>query len=303
LPLICGMPPKSAHSTLEKRSLNKDLMTKKGAIKFGHAQLRYNCDKGYTLDGSPYGNSDNNNNFMVRCLASGQFQDVPGCQPVKCGQLPDVLYSTYPQNELVYPNKGTFDCDVGYTTTGKIDGTKSFTVMCEAFGGFGGSGGEGGTEGGDMKTCKPVTCGDPKQISEANHVLTEMFFPMSNKAVCMNGFSTDGSRGTDKKTFKIECTAQGNLITNPPSLFTNGGCKQIFCDASAVPEVSHSGITNFKPELKFGDYLNYKCEYGYSPTATYSPNTADNSFDVPCLATGFWPEGSDVPTCHPVECG
>jgi hypothetical protein len=303
LPLVCGMPPTVAHAEFTKDSLVKDYATKKGALKFGHPPLRYNCDKGYTLDGSPYGTSDNNNNFEIRCEASGQYQQTPACIPVVCGELPNVLYATYPSGEMKYPQKASYECDVGYTTTGKADGTKNFAVQCEAFGGFGGYGGEGGGEGGDMKQCMPVTCGEPSQIGQANHLLSEMFYPMKMNAMCLNGYSTDGSRGGEKTKFKLVCESNGQLVTDPLHLDVNGGCKPIFCDAENVPTVAQGGVTNFKGEMMYGFSLNYKCEYGYSPTALYSAMTKDNSFDVPCLADGLWPEGDDVPKCHPNECG
>ena len=113
----------------------------------------------------------------------------------------------------------------------------------------------------DVLICRPNKCGE--QVGEAVHILTEMFFSDKNKAVCQNGFSMDGTRGAAKKTFEIECTAEGKLITDPPNLFADGGCKQIFRDASEVPTVAQSEIANFKPQLKYGDSLNYKCEYGY----------------------------------------
>jgi hypothetical protein len=244
LPKICGMPPKVAHADFTKDSLVKDLLTKKGAVKFGHPQLRYNCHKGYTKDGSPYGSSDGNNNFEVRCEASGQFQETAECQPVICGQLPDVLNSVYPQSELKYPQKATYTCNTGFSTTGLLDGPTQFTVSCEAFGGFGGSGGDGGTEGGDMKTCKPLSCGEPKQIGNSNHLLTELFYPQKTTATCLNGYSTDGSRGSAKKTFDIVCESNGHLYTDPLHLDKTGGCKQIQCDASNIPSVPHSEVTN-----------------------------------------------------------
>jgi hypothetical protein len=303
LPLVCGMPPKVSHAEFTKDSINKDYTTKKGALKFGHPPLRYNCDKGYTLDGSPYGTSDNNNNFEIRCEATGQYQETPACIPVVCGELPNVMYSSYPSGEMKYPQKASYTCDIGYTTTGKSDGTKSFSVQCEAFGGFGGYGGEGGGEGGDLKKCLPVTCGEPSQIGQANHLLTEMFYPMKMNAMCLNGYSVDGSRGREKMVFELVCESNGQLVTDPLHLDKNGGCKPIFCDAMAVPVVEKGEITNFRGSLMYGDSLNYKCEYGFSPRAVYSAMTEDNSFDVPCQADGTWPEGSEVPKCNPNECG
>ena len=47
------MPPVADHADFTSDSLVKDLLTRKGEVKFGHPQLRYNCHKGYTLDGSP----------------------------------------------------------------------------------------------------------------------------------------------------------------------------------------------------------------------------------------------------------
>merc|ERR1719428_2540540 len=109
--------------------------------------------------------------------------------------------------------------------------------------------------------------------------------------------------GRAKTTFGLVCESNGQLVTDPLHLDKNGGCKPIYCDADNIPVVSEGSVTNFRGSLMYGDSLNYLCEYGYSPTAVYSATSADNSFDVPCLADGLWPEGDDVPKCHPNECG
>jgi hypothetical protein len=310
LPKICGSPPTVRHATIEKNSLIKDLMTKDGKIKFGHAQLRYNCDMGYTMDGSPYGSGSGegtNNYFDLRCRASGDFSDAPTCMPVLCGELPGVLNSDYPAGELEYPEKATYTCHEGHTTTGGKSGAGKFTIQCEAFGGFGGKGGQGGTEGGDMKTCKAVTCGNVPEIGKATHLRTEIFFPGQQFATCANGYSTDGTKSAKKRKFEINCNSDGSITTDPalPSAegFSLGVCVPIKCPASAIPSVAMGEVTNFKPKLVFGDSVNVLCKTGYSPSGEYSAEAADNSFDVPCLATGFWPEGDDVPKCHPNTCG
>jgi hypothetical protein len=158
-----------------------------------------------------------------------------------------------------------------------------------------------------MKTCKPTSCGKVPKIGKSTHLRKEIFFPGQQRAVCSNGYSTDGTKGGNKKTFLINCNADGSITTDPalpeaPGM-SLGSCIPIKCPAARVPTVANGDMTNFKPQLVFGDSVNYMCKTGYSPSGQYSAAAEDNAFDVECLATGEWPEEPDVPKCLPNTCG
>merc|ERR1719379_207198 len=208
MPRICGMPPDVEHATFDQKSLVTEHATKGGAVKFEHPPIKYSCNKGYTLDASPWGSGYNNGAFELRCQASGQFEVAPVCMPVECGAPPDVMHSSFPGAGLRYPEEVTYSCDTGYSLTGHADGKKAFTVQCEAYGGYGASGGEGG-EGGNMATCEIITCGEPKQIAKSNHPTAEMFYGHVVTGTCLNGYSTDTSASPTKFTYEIECKADG----------------------------------------------------------------------------------------------
>jgi hypothetical protein len=125
-PVVCGNAPILVNS---KSSIG-------GTIHFGQT-LTYECNVGYTLDGS----SDGLNEFTVPCLEDGSFQ-LPDstCSPVAV-TIPEVSnaelfkYAGSLVSEMdtaptaaTYPDTFTYKCKSGYTLNGKASGATKFST-------------------------------------------------------------------------------------------------------------------------------------------------------------------------------
>jgi hypothetical protein len=118
----CGSTPDKANARKSRTSATYDQKTK------------YTCEHGYTTDGTPNGDTD----FETTCQENGLYTEIPSCQPVGCGQPPEVANSMRPGGELTFSESVSFGCFEGYTMTGNAGGATSFALQCQHDGKFGG---------------------------------------------------------------------------------------------------------------------------------------------------------------------
>jgi hypothetical protein len=75
-------------------------------------KIKYECEKGYTVDGSAKGDS----HFSVGCQADGQFGALLQCLPVTCGEPEDVANSFRESGQVYFPQKRAYKCFDGFST-------------------------------------------------------------------------------------------------------------------------------------------------------------------------------------------
>jgi hypothetical protein len=203
--------------------------------------------------------------------------DLKLCERVECGEVPEVdnvvsmaATGLYPwsRSKAVFEETVEFLCADGYSTTGELDGPRSFTIMCQA----------------DEKysapqQCLPISCGAPEPAGGANPVSSApAAFGQTVDYSCPHGFGPD--------SFERTCMANGRYS---PAI----ACEPRACGlAPLFPRANnaHDGI------FFFGQTVEYRCAEGYSTDAA---NPAAVDFALECLADGW---DTAVVGCVPVTC-
>jgi len=173
-------------------------------LKFGD-KVTYTCADGYSTDGKF---SEESLSFSVRCESSGRLsQAILGdkeCTLIRCDnwQRPVVGFSTQktPSERFYeYGDVLLFECDPGYTTTGKLDGPTTFEVQCRKDGTF--------TE--EHDNCLPIHCNIPEV---AHSIPSSGYEPVLFSTVvlysCMDGYV---AQGMAMAQFAGVCGAKGQL--------------------------------------------------------------------------------------------
>jgi len=252
-PVTCGHAPgipHAAHSGLKKYYLQKET---------------YECQQGYTVDGTPEGSSS----FAVDCTHHGNFSEGEACQPVQCGGLSEYpnAHTNTPDYErnFSYPEIAQIGCMPGYTTNGKVGGPDHFVVQCKHLGDF--------IPIYNYPLCKPVPCGQAnnKKNSEVPPPVGLSVFNESVGYTCKAGYSMDGKPEGDTE-FSVDCQSNGKF---------SGGktdCKDIdYCfddpcgtqgkchDCSQNPDKCTTAFLEPGVGDKFKDQYSCLCNKGHEP--------------------------------------
>jgi CUB/sushi domain-containing protein len=189
-PVVCGLPP-----------VKNDAVTVPEAVQavkidFTSDPVTYQCLAGYTLDAQAGGP----NHMTTECQADESFTDMPdSCQPVECGDAPEVDKAKMDAKSAVFGEIITYNCDEGHTVDGTSAGDAHFTISC--------------LETGELSlalSCLPVVCGEPDQAQNAFRPSGSLHFKQKVMYECFEGFSLDGdSKG--KKDYDLECKADGSF--------------------------------------------------------------------------------------------
>jgi len=273
LPKECGSPPTVEHAAVQNGG---------GSVFFDSEPVQYMCGEGYTLGGDAEGE----NEFVVPCLATGMFQELPTCDPVKCFEPPAVKNSKpSTQNELTFSETVTYNCAEGYSSDSSVDKSKlSFTATCGHEGFFT-----------DMLACQKIRCTESVPEQD-NAVVFEngetLLYGETAGVVCLKGFSKSKD-DRSKRNAQIVCLADGSLKLpqNP--------CQLIDCQASAhagsQPAIAHAQNSG---STLFGEDLTSTANEGYSLDGTA---TGENSFFMTCQSNGdFGP--APFPEFQRVQC-
>jgi len=131
-PVKCGSPP----------SMPKSRPSIAGNVFYGQ-NVMYNCDTGYTLDGTPRGSTQ----FRRDCKVDGSFSSTSEtCKPIAAGPAPTIRHATMSEYagrpvemfppQVYYPNGLEYRCNAGYSTTGSSTAPTKITARVNSIGTF-----------------------------------------------------------------------------------------------------------------------------------------------------------------------
>jgi hypothetical protein len=267
--VVCGLPPEVTHALTEP-------LHDAGVKATYGAKVLYACKEGHTFDGTPTGK----NHFSIDCQASKQFTETQSCEPIKCSSLPEVAHSSSSSSNAIFNESVRFDCDSGFTVDGSADGDRGFTVTCQDTGAFG-----------EPQACKPVICGEPDTVANAQRPSGSKHYQETVKYKCYDGFTLDGEKNGPTE-FEAKCQDNGKFTKLDQ-------CMPKIC---GDPEKEINIFwANHKDEGKihYPQVTEVICKDGYTVGGDAGGAT---SFVVKCLASGEF-ERVDERTCQPVRCG
>lgn len=266
-PKSCGIPPKQPNAL----SIHAEV--------FYPHQVRYTCEKGYTLNGKVTGVTS----FFSECRVDGTFTAIPErtkCKPVACGTAPTVAHGDRVPGAdgklldfLHYPERAKFRCKEGYSVDG-FGQVKELDVGCEHNALFS-----------HVLECKPTLCGIAVSLSRATTLTNDrarmIVYQETVKYQCDKGYQlADG-----QMEFMSMCADTG-ILSN------QRGCVPVSC--GVPPVVAHASVTS--GEIVFPQRVTYSCDVGH--TIDGDPHGAD-FFTVICQAHKQF----SVPgKCQPVHC-
>ncbi|XP_019863662.1 PREDICTED: CUB and sushi domain-containing protein 1-like isoform X3 [Amphimedon queenslandica] len=209
-------------------------------------QTAYQCNAGYTLEGSE----------TIYCQNDGTYSDkAPTCQRIDCGDLSDIAngeVSIAPDTML--GSNATYSCNDGYTLQG--DSVRT----CQASGQWSGS----------EPTCTPVDCGDLDNPENGwVHISPNTLLGGQALYRCKLGYelSSDVVR---------TCQASGQWSGSAPT------CDPIDCGDQ--PTSDPNGQIESTEGTSLGDKTTYSCNTGYflvGSATIYCQNDKTYSDDAP----------------------
>jgi hypothetical protein len=267
--VTCGTPPRVAHAMTEP----VELQTTKSYYK---ETVKYQCLDGHTLDAHHEGP----NHFDIGCLADKSFTNTKECKPIECGTPPSVLHALKEGDTAVFNESIKYECEEGYTVDETPHGDKHFYVTCLNTGDYG-----------LPLECKPVKCGEPDQVANAQRESGIRHFGDLVKFECFEGFTIDGKPESTTE-FEAECKKEGKftgletcnpkICGHPPSLLS--------ALHSTIPDMGN---------VHYPNGAEITCLDGF----TIGGNPEGNiSFIVTCEDTGKFAMYNKE-SCEPVLCG
>jgi len=236
--------------------------------------VRYTCEAGYTIDGTPSGDAS----FGVSCLATGQYGEASKCRPVNCGEPDEVSNSHRPDGALVYQQSVTYTCADGFSLDGLDHSVTEFKVKCHQDGSLDALG-----------ACLPNVCGEPPARINALYATEsdegEVSYPRVTEVACRDGYTVDGSPDGNM-SFTVACTAMGKFETyqytecqpvrcGPPPEMPNATLERV-----SSPAYMHRADREF---LNYVEKAFFQCLPGFS---TGGEPSASKEFVVECLPSG-----------------
>jgi len=267
--VICGIPPQVDHASTEPVEL-ADTKASYGS------QILYACAEGHTLDGSATGK----NHFSIECQASKAFTEQKTCEPIKCDNVPQVAHAAADKTKATFNQSVRFDCATGTSVDGTADGDRSFSITCQSTGTFG-----------EAQACKPISCGQPDDVPNANRPSDSLVYEESVKYHCFEGFTLDGEKDGPTE-FEAKCQENGKLTK----------LDQCLPKVCGHPEDEINVLwasTKDEGAVHYPSSTDIICKDGYTVGGDAGGKT---SFVVRCMASGEF-ERVDERTCQPVKCG
>uniref|UniRef100_A0A8D0BPV5 CUB and Sushi multiple domains 1 n=1 Tax=Salvator merianae TaxID=96440 RepID=A0A8D0BPV5_SALMN len=186
--------------------------------------LRFSCEMGYQLRGSP----------ERTCLLNGSWSGLqPVCEAVSCGNP-----GTPANGKIVYSDGISFSSSViyacweGYKTSGLT------TRHCTA----------NGTWTGTAPDCSVISCGDPGELSNGIQLGNEFTFNKTVTYQCNPGYLMEPVGAST-----IRCTKDGTWNQSKPI------CKAITC--GPPPQVLYGKVEG--SDFYWGSSVSYSCADGY----------------------------------------
>ena len=93
---------------------------------------------------------------------------------------------------MFFPEIVAYECETGYTTTGLVSGSTTFTSACMATGIFA-----------STSFCRPVSCGVYDDVNGS--------YPSSTTVTCNTGHTTVEGDPNGASTYSVSCGSDGSL--------------------------------------------------------------------------------------------
>jgi hypothetical protein len=245
------------------REMNKAKPAGTGVKKFKD-ELKYTCDKGYTLDGQP----KTLNTFTLMCSHDGTYVftgTAQACQPVTCGPRPTIEHSVGATGEMKFDSpQSVHTCDPGYTQA-----AGAVKVKCTADGSY-------EYVGKGTKKCQPMKC-EVKSVAKSKSDVTAVVHPNKVTYTAEPGYEF----APNENTAIVQCDKKGSAI-NP--------AKPIKIECEVTPKLRDwpHADTQKVDKLKFQEELKITCDKGYSLDGTGKGKLqqpvkckADKTFETP----------------------
>lgn len=196
-PLTCAASPPSLTNGELKTNHN-------GPVQY-LTTLRYECNNGYTTDGTaPRAKAQ----FKVKCLVMGVLEAMSACYPVNCGTAPwqahaDLL-SPGGWDHVKFGTNARYRCHTGYKIGGSGNGAKEFTRGCQDNGLFTSAPG----------SCQPVRCGSPPSQNWAiPNMIGNVNYGENLRYLCWLGF-TINQKAFGPVWYGKTCQENGQFSSN-----------------------------------------------------------------------------------------
>ncbi|XP_078301352.1 CUB and sushi domain-containing protein 1 isoform X1 [Panthera onca] len=214
-PGFCGDPGTPAHGS----RLGDELKAK--------SLLRFSCEMGYQLRGSP----------ERTCLLNGSWSGLqPVCEAVSCGN------PGTPTNGMIVSSDGVlfsssviYACWEGYKTSGLM------IRHCTA----------NGTWTGTAPDCTIISCGDPGTLANGIQFGTDFTFNKTVSYQCDPGYLLEPVTSST-----IRCTKDSTWNNSKPT------CKAVTC--GRPPQVQHGKVEG--ADFHWGSSISYSCVDGFQPS-------------------------------------
>jgi len=236
--------------------------------------LVYECDVGFTLDGTPAKLDTSNTVFRTSCDAEGEMSRTSSpCQRVSCGfPTPALRMTWFPNKAGVFEDVVKYTCEEGYTMNQEPDGQAEFSITCLATGAYEAFPG----------SCLPVKCGvmPPGPHDKIVKDCTETkicTYDMDTEFECDPGYSVDAEDDPTSRQFagfSVRCLKTGNFTDIPPCLNIDN-CKGKTCGGHGTC-VDH--------DMPTGDAMldwHCACDLGYENSTVGDDKVCTNINDCP----------------------
>ncbi|XP_075413304.1 CUB and sushi domain-containing protein 1 [Tenrec ecaudatus] len=211
-PGFCGDPGTPAHGS----RLGDELKTK--------SLLRFSCEMGYQLRGSP----------ERTCLLNGSWSGLqPVCEAVSCGNPGTPTNGMILSSDgLLFSSSVIYACWEGYKTSGLM------TRHCTA----------NGTWTGTAPDCTIISCGDPGTVANGIQFGSDFTFNKTVGYHCNPGYFMEPAAAST-----MHCTKDGTWNQSKPV------CKAVMC--SQPPQVQYGKVEG--TDFHWGSSISYSCVDGY----------------------------------------
>uniref|UniRef100_UPI00398EE43F sushi, von Willebrand factor type A, EGF and pentraxin domain-containing protein 1 n=1 Tax=Pristiophorus japonicus TaxID=55135 RepID=UPI00398EE43F len=296
-PVSCGDPPRIANGNVE---------IKNGTLFLN--EVRYHCNHGYQLMGSPIRTCQGNRHW--------HSESSPSCVLVNCGQPPAIEHGHFEGSDFGLDSRVKLYCEEGYAASGNAvltcrdDGewsgnqhqecsplrcpeppapeshlviretNKSGTIQLECTEGYTLEGPSilkcmASQQWNDsFPVCQPVICGQPPEAQYGDVFVSDLHFGSIANYTCTDGFVANG------EPF-LTCHANGTWGLPAPK------CVPVECPQ---PELIGNGIVDIQG-LTYLSNAVYTCKPGFRLIGNAT---------VVCGEDGEWLGGR--PICKPIEC-
>jgi hypothetical protein len=199
-----------------------EFATPKATAATFNESVRFDCDKGHTVDGT----ADGDHGFTVTCQVTGTFGEPQACKPISCGAPDDIPNAFRASGSLVYEQSVTYTCLEGFTEDGSKEGETEFSITCQEDGKL--------TK---LKQCLPKICGEPPAEIHALYASTKdegmVSYPMNTEVMCRDGY-TIGGEPSGQTTFLVKCLQTGEFAK-----YDERNCQPVMCGAPpAMPNAT-----------------------------------------------------------------